>query len=367
MSDSMTPVFIFAVCQVGAEAALKKEMAREHPQFKFAYSRPGFVTFKLVPADSFEDLQPSFELKSVFARQYGLSIGQSDAKKAIETARKFAKTGNKIRLHVFERDQFVPGDEPLGFTAGFLSKKGLEDLQREAGNEFSILFYDQPVAEDGDLVLDYIAIGENEFWLGYHQHTPLKSPFPGGRPTLTPDPTAPSRAYYKLDEAIQWSGVSFSKEDTAVEIGSAPGGSCYLLLKNGLKTVIGIDPGQMSPLLSNFSNFFHIQKPVNSVLREELPESIQWLLLDLNVHPNVSLFAVDRLASRMKDSLLGVFLTVKLNKWSLADEIPYMLKHVRAMGMVRVRATQLASNRQEIMVFGLTRKGLARSPRSLIG
>src|SRR5882724_9885224 len=83
--------FVFVSCQPGAEPALKDELAREHPEFRFAFSRPGFVTFK-----SPNDLKPDFELRSVFARAYGLSLGDSRepglgqearAKAAAETAR----------------------------------------------------------------------------------------------------------------------------------------------------------------------------------------------------------------------------------------------------------------------------------------
>ena len=37
-----------------------------------------------------------------------------------------------------------------------------------------------------------------------------------------------------------------------------------------------------------------------------------------------------------------------------------ILDHVRAMGMVQARAVQLPSNRQEILIHGLTRLGLRR-------
>jgi hypothetical protein len=80
----------------------------------------------------------------------------------------------------------------------------------------------------------------------------------------------------------------------------------------------------------------------------------------MNVEPRISLYAVDRLGSRMKDSLLGVILTVKLNQWKFADEIPHMIEHIKAMGMSRVRVAQLSFNRQEIVIYGLTRKGAAR-------
>ena len=38
--------FLFAVCQIDAEKVLKEELAREHPGFHLAFSRPGFLTFK---------------------------------------------------------------------------------------------------------------------------------------------------------------------------------------------------------------------------------------------------------------------------------------------------------------------------------
>ena len=42
----MSARFLFAVVQAGAERALKNEVARERPKLKFAFSRPGFVTFR---------------------------------------------------------------------------------------------------------------------------------------------------------------------------------------------------------------------------------------------------------------------------------------------------------------------------------
>ena len=47
-SDADVPRFLFATCQLGAEGALKAEVARRC-DFRLAYSRPGFLTFKLPP------------------------------------------------------------------------------------------------------------------------------------------------------------------------------------------------------------------------------------------------------------------------------------------------------------------------------
>ena len=63
MSDSSQ--FLFMTCQVGAEPTLKRELAKYRPSFRFAYSRPGFLTYKLPEKHGLKD---DFELHSVFAR-----------------------------------------------------------------------------------------------------------------------------------------------------------------------------------------------------------------------------------------------------------------------------------------------------------
>ena len=49
------PGFIFITCQIGAEAAVKGELARDWPGLRFAYSRPGFLTFKIVGEHGLDD------------------------------------------------------------------------------------------------------------------------------------------------------------------------------------------------------------------------------------------------------------------------------------------------------------------------
>jgi 23S rRNA (cytidine2498-2'-O)-methyltransferase len=354
--------FVFTVCQTGAEPALKKEIALAHPNLRFAYSRPGFVTFKAIEGSLNED----FALNSVFARAYGLSFGKAGPatiEKLVafvrDLASEAASRGLKLRLHAWERDQHFPGDEPPGFERGVWTRAMTQALL-EAFPESGSLFAAGEPAE-GSLVLDLVAVEPEEWWFGCHRHSAVAhAPVPGGRFEIALPPEAPSRAYVKLEEALRWSRLPIRKGDVAVEIGSAPGGASWALLQRGVQ-VAGIDPGEMDPRVASDPNFLHFKSPVAQVPREMLPDSVEWLLLDMNVEPRISLFAVDRLASRMSDTLLGLVLTVKLNQWSFADQIPSMLEHIRAMGMSRVRATQLSSNRQEILIVGLTRKGMLRS------
>src|SRR5881227_2533158 len=102
------PEFIFVTCQLGAEAALKAEVARDWPEMRFAYSRPGFLTFKL-PAD--HRLSEECDLGLVFARASGFSLGKASGATIVERAAdvwRLAGPRNPLRLHVWRRDLVGP-------------------------------------------------------------------------------------------------------------------------------------------------------------------------------------------------------------------------------------------------------------------
>lgn len=356
--------FLMTVCQAGAEKLLKDEFARDLPELRFSYSRPGFVTFK--NADEKRLFTPDFALKSVFARAFALSAGKAaGAPELLEAAAKLRVSvglgERKFRLHVFERDRFVPGEEPPGFEPRALAEQALQSIEGEAARSGTGLFEEEALAREGDPVLSVVIVEESEWWLGYHVQGPGHSPYPGGDPQVELPKGAPSRAYLKLEEAVIASGAPLNRGDTAVEIGSSPGGASFALLQRGLQ-VIGIDPAEMDPRVVAHPSFQHLRAPVAAVRREDLPAKIDWLLLDMNVAPSVTLHQVERLAGRMKDTLKGVILTFKLNEPEFAIEIPEWIERVRALGMSRVKALQLRSNKREICIVGVTRIGA--SPRA---
>lgn len=342
--------FVFTTCQHGAESALKKEIHREIPDLVFAYSRPGFVTFK----NQGPDLHIDFTLRSVFARAYGISLGKG--KSAHEILAFLPKDLGPAHLHVWERDEHAPGEEPLGYEPGARAVEMEKALRIEAGQK---QYRQHSRLEPGDPVIDVIWIDPDHWWVGVHAHGPEHSEFPGGRIPVSMPENSPSRAYLKLEEAILWSGAPVRSGDTAVEIGSAPGGASLALLNRGVK-VIGIDPAAMAPVVAKHPGFVHIPKAIGAVLREDLPTEVNWLLLDMNVRPDIALAALERLAVRMGEGFLGVLFTLKLNQWKLAGQIPQWLAQVKGLGLSRVKATQLYTNRQEIFVLGLTHRGSLR-------
>ena len=116
--------FVFVTVQSGAERGLKSEIAREHPDLKFAFSRPGFVTFR-----SSEDFANDFVLRTVFARTWGFSLGKvngsDDSQRALEAWRLIGEQlpDEPLRdLHVWQRDRALPGDEGYDGAADELAR-----------------------------------------------------------------------------------------------------------------------------------------------------------------------------------------------------------------------------------------------------
>lgn len=345
------PQFMFMVCQYGAEAALKQEMARQWPQFRLSFSRPGFVTFKL-PQDAISVdgvLQTDFDPKCVFARSYGFSLGKLSGTDAVElAARVWQLVGDETfrYLHVWQRDTAVPGD--------FHFEPGVSELASSVGEllQNTCPAGDRPelntAVRRGQRVLDCVLVEPAEWWLGQHWATTVPTRWPGGVMTPKVPSSLISRAYLKTSEALDWSRLPVKPGDRCFELGSAPGGSCQALLDRGLR-VWGVDPAEMDPQLMEHPRFTHIRKRVADVKRREFVGA-KWLVVDLNVAPSFTLDAVEDIVTHSSVKIRGMLLTLKLSDWALADEIPVYLDRIRRWGYSRVRARQLAFNRREICV-----------------
>lgn len=339
----MDAQFVFATCQAGAEAALKAEVARLRPGWRFAFSRPGLVTFR---ADA--PVGPDLELPAVFARAFGASLGKADEAQIVAAAQRLAMGAAPLHLHAFPRDG--AGEEG---EAAVLAEALRGRLLAAAG---AALVQPPRPPRPGELVLDVVVAPGEALLLGVHAHGPGHSIYPGGDPRIALPPEAPSRAYLKLEEGLAWSGLPLRPGQCAVEIGSAPGGASHALLRRGLR-VVGVDPGAMDPRVLADPAFTHLQLPLGDLRREQLPAQVDWLLLDVNLAPQVALHGVRRIVSLLRPSLRGVLFTLKLNDWAMAAEVPALLQRVAGMGLGEVRATQLPANRREICVAALAPQG----------
>lgn len=356
-SGSPDSPFIFVICQNGAEAAAKLEIMSNHSNLKLAFSRPGFITFKTDPDDP---LPEKFTLKSTFARTYGWSLGKVQGDEATGLVQEIATcpTFSESRhVHVWQRDPVLPGRN------GF--EPGVSTLAREIGQLFaqsepgqSCKIVPNHVAKPDDKVFDVVMVEPNEWWFGYHYANTVAGRWPGGTPLFDTSVETYSRAYFKLKEALLWSGITIQPGDVCAEIGSAPGGACQLLLEMGAQ-VIGIDPAEMEPGVAEHERFFHIRKRSAEVKRREFND-VRWLLADLNVDPKFTLETVAEIVSHETVDVKGLILTLKLSDWKMVSDIPSLIAKTKELGFQVVKVRQLAFNRKEYCLVAAKDKFLLR-------
>jgi 23S rRNA (cytidine2498-2'-O)-methyltransferase len=351
-ADVDRPHFLFVTCQVGAEGALKQEVARDWPNFRFAYSRPGFLTFRL-PAE--RTFAPDFLPQLVFARAAGFSLGKISAPTPETRTEELLRAISAQKfdaLHVWQRDTHPASARTFDprLTIGAVEA---EAVSRKSWFEH---FGSQParVAEPGQRVLDCTLVEPDVWWIGEHQARGDESRFPGGLRDIPVPPTMVSRAYLKMEEALAWSELPIQAGQRAVELGCAPGGASQSLLGHEL-IVLGVDPAEVDPLVLENPNFVHLKMRGTEMRRRRL-RGVRWLAADMNVAPQTTLETVEALVTHPTVNVQGMLLTLKLLEWEMAAHIDEYLSRVRSWGYAHVRAKQLAYNRQEICVAAFRRK-----------
>jgi 23S rRNA (cytidine2498-2'-O)-methyltransferase len=338
----MNPRFYFATCQVGAEKAVKAEVAVEYPQLRFAFSRPGFITFKQE-----SDEEPVLVLKKgIFTRLWGEVLSQTKEPAALGDLISRIPQGKTV--HCFDRDQFVPGDEPNDFTLHSRIQSIVKNVQ---GIEWN------GIPQFGDEVYSLIWIDDFHVFLGRHTHSESLSVFPGNIPVIPLAEESPSRAYLKIEEAFYRFKPAVEKGFSVLEVGCAPGGATTAMLNRGLM-VTGVDPQFMDEKIAKFPAFKFIRKPARFVTADELKNTNpDWLVMDMSIAPQDAITELTHIIALLRGNfgkelkLRQGFLTLKLNDWKLASEIPLYMKRIEALGFHGLHPIQLCSNRQEFFVW----------------
>ncbi|MEO0530998.1 MAG: hypothetical protein AAF266_10560, partial [Planctomycetota bacterium] len=171
MSARLETEFAFCTCQPGIESALKAEVAARIPSWKFAFSRPGFVTFKLPMPMAPQRFEP---MRLTFARTIGLSYGRVEADEATpgplaeklwahEATKALASPGT-VALHVWSRDQDIPGENGIEPGRSEASLAALEAI-RDAAPENALA---SDAADASRLALDVALVEPNQWWIGAH-------------------------------------------------------------------------------------------------------------------------------------------------------------------------------------------------------
>ncbi len=379
--------FVYLTCRTGAETAVKTEVARTEPAWRFSFSRPGFVTYKL-PADQSTTEKRLAEKSWTFAHAHGISVGRvaGESLEALSQQvwehpgiRPLLESGGFADLHVW---QLREPDEDATSTvvelplcdaiqiAVRLAAPPESKLQSELQIAESPVEDEQSAAEDtakrrnrrpaprNSRVLDIVVLAPGEWWIGYHLAMRKHDRWPGGAiPVVMPE-RAVSRAYLKMQEALAWSDLPLVAEDECVEIGCAPGGASQALLERGLY-VTGIDPAEVDEAVLAHPRFRHLKKRGRDVRKKEF-EGVRWLAADMNIAPEATLEEIEAIVTHPGIAIRGMVLTLKFSTWKQAERVPEFVEQVRGWGFRDVRTRQLISGGQEICLVALKRKALRR-------
>ncbi len=350
----MNSRFYYSTFQLGADKAVKSEVLAEFPQLKFAFSRPGFMTFK-------ETLQspsqkPILQTHGIFSRLWGESLGQA---KTIAEAQELLKLiPPQSIIHLFERDQFVPGDEPKTFVFN----ENIEAFSQKYSFRTSFRIDAAPQVNEPVYDLIWLDPGKAEtdsphLFLGKHVHQELLDPSPGNLPQFKLPEQCPSRAYLKMAEAIARFDPAAEAGMDVLEVGCSPGGASMALLNRKFK-VTGIDPKRMDPIISANKNFTSIQALAGEVNAQELKHcNPRWIVMDMNIAPLEALDELSHVLTCLRKNhgrnlkLETGLLTLKLNDWKFSGSIPLYMKRLEECGFKNLFAKQLVHNRQEFFVY----------------
>ena len=136
---------------------------------------------------------------------------------------------------------------------------------------------------------------------------------------------------------------------------SAADKPAHLFILTGQSNMAGMDPKlgfePEAKKLFPEADVAYIKVAVGGLRREDVPDHVDWLLLDVNLAPQVALHQIKRIVPMVRRHLRGAFFTLKLNEEAFAAEIPAFLERIRGMALPEVRATQLPANRKEICVY----------------
>lgn len=344
----MTLPFVFVVSNVPSTPFAKSEVLARHPRLRFAFSRPGLVTFRA------DDADVSFGAELVFARVAGRSLGKSDDASGVVPL----VPAEAACVHVFPRDP-----EDVASTARTLEVAGaLREALAGRVDVSSPPSDGTPASRraprDGELVVDVVVAHGEPLFVGAHRHGRGRSPIAGALPGVVVPPASPSRAFAKLEEALAWSGYAFPRGTEVVELGAAPGGATLACLLRGWP-VTAVDPADLDAGVLAFvgpggARARHVQKPAGALEKRDVPPDARVLLSDMNLAPPVALRYIRRAKSLMP-ALSACVLTLKLNDEKMLASAPELVEAVRELGLVDVAATQLPSHRQEMVVVGRVR------------
>lgn len=344
-----TEAFVFATCLPASNAWLRREVGRQHPDLKLAFSAPGLVTWK-APSGHRSALATPLALIA------GSGVGRATsadevARLVLPCAIMLGERRLPVGLHVFhtarDGESEDPGDEAI--AAGLSFEVSLRAMFPFAAE----------LASPGAPVVDVIHLRDKPgtYFVGWHEQRSDRPRAVGGVEAKPLNPRAPSRAYSKVWELLRLGELEVQSGDSVLELGAAPGGGTVAWLEQQA-AVVAVDPADMSPVVSQVAveegaDYRHLRKPVGDVAVRELPRRVDFLYSDMNLAPAVVVRYLERICAMGGAPRRAVLMNLKINDPKVEAASGALLERVASFATrlgCELRVAQLPSHRKEIGV-----------------
>jgi 23S rRNA (cytidine2498-2'-O)-methyltransferase len=313
---------------------LKYEVLSRHPELRFAFSRPGLITFKAE-----RDLTAGAPIDSHLAVLSGLSLGGAKTLDDIApVVQKAWPSPPELRAYAWPTAEDDEPNDPSELVHVEEHVRAQLETAPSAEHELGILVPPALHPEYG-------------YW-AFVRAT--------GAPTLTervtPPEASPSRAYSKLVEALTHFQIRLEAGQSVLELGAAPGGATLALLERGM-SVVAVDPAKMDARLAPTAEekglfLRHIERTAQSLTAADVsgvPSPVRWLVSDMNVAPPIAVQQILRARALVKKTLRGAILTLKLNDTAAVDTLPKVLMELEQAFGQAPKVAHLPSHRREVV------------------
>ncbi len=199
-------------------------------------------------------------------------------------------------------------------------------------------------------------ISNNEVVIGF-SYSFNQSPWLMGIPRLRMPSDAPSRSTLKLDEAFQVFVPAHEREErissgmNAVDLGAAPGGWTYQLVRRGMM-VQAVDNGPMAEALMDTGQVKHIKE--DGFKYRPKKKNVTWLVCDMVEKPaRVGELMTDWLLQEdCKEAIFNLKLPMKRRYAAVAEYLQHIKETLQehGRGKFELQAKQLYHDREEITV-----------------
>ncbi len=340
--------FAYATLTPKSTRLHKLEIARAHPDLRFAFGASGLVTWKAPGA-----LPPDFRLVAALTQSDGVSLGF--AREIPEILGLVGRLDEAAKPHLLvarlPRDEDEPGGTDAAVPESEAASRSFEQALRATG-----LFSEGPPVE-GALAIEVFALADTKpgaFFVG-RRVARFFDPARAEDFERAQLPTgAPSRAYAKAAEGFARFTAPPIAGERALELGAAPGGAVLRCLELGLE-VVAVDPAELAPSVATFARARRLpltilQQSAFELSRGDLPKTVEWLLCDMNLAPQVAVPVIERLLGLLRRPPRGALVTLKLNDERALGALPGLRDRAARWGAAKMALRQLPSHRTEVVM-----------------